>query len=438
MSCVVAVVAFVGVLAAVTASPAGAQGDPEPTAAQRCFEHHKFGEQPVDVAKTADNQTVLAQVSWGYHESIGCFLTLDETALAALQAAPPPPDLPTAETEDSRRCFEHHQFGQRPVDVAKTADKQTVLARLSWGYHDSIGCYLTLDNHSLNTLRTAADTPVTTTTRTTISAGGFHSCGIRDDGTAVCWGAKRLGQSDAPTGVFTAISAGYHHSCGIRQDGTAVCWGWNPDGRADAPEGVFTAISTGDEHSCGIKDDGTVACWGNNDKGRADAPEGVYAPPGVFTAISVSDADFCGIKDDGTAVCWSLYWLDAMDAPEGVFTAISTGDSHSCGIRDDGTAACWGHYDYLNRISAVRLVPEGVFTAISAGKRFSCGIRQDGTAVCWGDSFYGQLDAPTGVFTAISVGSSHSCGLKDNGTAICWGNNDYGACSVPPRVRLAV
>lgn len=108
----------------------------------------------MDVAKTADGQTVLAQTSWNWHDTIGCYLTLDEGALAALRDAPPQ-SLPDAPTEASTRCFEHHQFGQRPVDVAKSADRQTVLARLSWGYHDTIGCYLVLDDTALSTLRAA-------------------------------------------------------------------------------------------------------------------------------------------------------------------------------------------------------------------------------------------------------------------------------------------
>ena len=39
-------------------------------------------------------------------------------------------------------------------------------------------------------------------------------------------------------GAFTAITAGDEHSCGIRTDGTAQCWGPNNyDGQADAPQG---------------------------------------------------------------------------------------------------------------------------------------------------------------------------------------------------------
>ena len=160
MRVLVCVAVFAAGLAVAGGSPAAvAQGGPQQTVAQRCFDHHKFGAQPVDVAKTVDGQTVLAQTSWNWHDAIGCYLTLDHDALAILRAAPAPQGLPTAETEASRRCFEHHKFGQRPVDVAKTADRQTVLARLSWGFHDTIGCYLTLDNTALATLQAAAASP---------------------------------------------------------------------------------------------------------------------------------------------------------------------------------------------------------------------------------------------------------------------------------------
>ena len=161
MSLALAGALVLGAVTAVLAGPVVAQDDAEHTAAQRCFEHHKFGRQPVDVAKSADGQTVLAQVSWGYHDSIGCYLTLDNDALAALRAAPAPQDLPDTATDASQRCFEHHKFGLQPVDVAKTADRQTVLARLRWGYHDAIGCYLVLDDTALTTLRANAANPTT-------------------------------------------------------------------------------------------------------------------------------------------------------------------------------------------------------------------------------------------------------------------------------------
>src|SRR5688500_10654125 len=62
----------------------------------------------------------------------------------------------------------------------------------------------------------------------TISAGGFHSCGLTTQGRAYCWGYNQLGQlgdgtnlnrmvpTPVATGLtFRQVSAGSHHSCGI-------------------------------------------------------------------------------------------------------------------------------------------------------------------------------------------------------------------------------
>ena len=333
MWCLAVVIVSLGAVAAVPAGPVTAQEGGEPSAAQRCFAHHNFGREPVDVAKTADGETVLAQANWGYHQSIGCYLTLNGDALAALRAAPLPNSLPDTATEASKRCFGHHKFGERPVDVAKTADHRTVIARLSWNWHDSIGCYLTLDNTALATLRAAATVPQFTA----IAAGWRHTCGLRTDGIAQCWGNNEYGQSDPPDGVsFTAITTGHWHTCGLRTDSTAQCWGGNWDGQSDAPDGKFTAITATVELSCGLRTDGTAQCWGDYWAGLFDAPDG------KFTAISAGFLRSCVLRTDGTAECWGSAW----DAPAGVsFTAISAGGYHSCGLRADGTAQCWGEND---------------------------------------------------------------------------------------------
>ena len=73
---------------------------------------------------------------------------------------------------------------------------------------------------------------------------------------------------DTPQHRFESVSAGYDHSCGVRDDGTAVCWGNNDRGQADAPGGVFGSVSAGGGHSCGVREDGTAVCWGNRLAGR--------------------------------------------------------------------------------------------------------------------------------------------------------------------------
>ena len=70
---------------------------------------------------------------------------------------------------------------------------------------------------------------------TAITAGRYHSCGIKPDKTATCWGNNALGQTEAPKGQFTAITASARHSCGIRTDKTATCWGDNKRGQSEVP-----------------------------------------------------------------------------------------------------------------------------------------------------------------------------------------------------------
>ena len=61
-----------------------------------------------------------------------------------------------------------------------------------------------------------------------LSSGSVHTCGLRSDGTAVCWGRDWAGQSSEPVSTFTAISAFRDHSCGARAQGGVECWGQAP------------------------------------------------------------------------------------------------------------------------------------------------------------------------------------------------------------------
>jgi alpha-tubulin suppressor-like RCC1 family protein len=68
------------------------------------------------------------------------------------------------------------------------------------------------------------------------------------------------------------VSAGYAHTCGLKGDGTVVCWGWNGYGQSTPPMGTFTQVVAGASHTCGLKSDGTVVCWGDNGHGESTPP----------------------------------------------------------------------------------------------------------------------------------------------------------------------
>ena len=119
-----------------------------------------------------------------------------------------------------------------------------------WGYYD---------------VNSTIDTEITdglNDTYVSVASGIEHVCGLSVQGEIDChyfapvqpgiWvggaeivevlaavvGAK-VQLVDAPEGQFNAIDVGESHSCAIRTDGTAVCWGHNTKNQLDAPAETF-------------------------------------------------------------------------------------------------------------------------------------------------------------------------------------------------------
>ena len=125
-----------------------------------------------------------------------------------------------------------------------------------------------------------------------ISSGEEHTCGLRQDGTPVCWGSGRLrscqvlpdgstacsivlgdGPPIPPTEArFVSLSTG-SPTCGLKFDGSALCWGRGERGQLSVPEGRrFVSLSASGVHTCGILEDGSAICWGWDQMGQASPP----------------------------------------------------------------------------------------------------------------------------------------------------------------------
>ena len=265
-----------------------------------------------------------------------------------------------------------------------------------------------------------------------IAGGGWHSLGVKSDGTVAAWGQNTYGQANAPApnADFVAVAGDSEHSLGLKSDGTIVAWGHNDDGETNvpAPNANFTAVAAGFDHSLGLKSDGTIVAWGQNTYGQANVP----APNADFVAVAAGGQHSLGLKSDGTIAAWGYndYGQTSVPAPNADFVAVAAGNVHSLGLKSDGTIVAWG-YNHDGQANAPATNAD--FVAVAAGDYHSLGLKSDGTVVAWGDNTHGQtsVPAPNADFVAVAGGYWHSLGLKSDGTIVAWGHASDGETSVP-------
>jgi hypothetical protein len=66
----------------------------------------------------------------------------------------------------------------------------------------------------------------------------------------------------APTEALTALSVASDDACGLRADGSLLCWGAEATLASDAPTGTFVQVAVGTKKACAVDTSGRVTCWG--------------------------------------------------------------------------------------------------------------------------------------------------------------------------------
>jgi alpha-tubulin suppressor-like RCC1 family protein len=251
-------------------------------------------------------------------------------------------------------------------------------------------------------------------------------------GNVIGWGLNAYDESTPPSdNDFVSISAGAFHSLGLKTNGTVVGWGSNfneshyNSEQATPPPGLgnVVEISAGKYHSLALKSDGTIVAWGDNSGGQvSNAPAG-----GNFRAIAAGACHNLAMKTYSIYGWGDNRWGQAeiAYAPYPLrFAAVSAGERHSLALLSDGSIIGWGD----NSCGQLTGIPiGGDFKAIAAGAYHSLALRADGTVIGWGSNEHGECTPPAGLtrVTAISAGNWHSLALKSDGTIVGWGANWY-------------
>ena len=136
-----------------------------------------------------------------------------------------------------------------------------------------------------------------------VAAGGYHTVGLKSDGTVVAVGSNNFGQSD--TGAWTdivAVTAGGEHTVGLKLDGTVVAVGSNKYGQSDTDGWTdIVAVAAGVEHTVGLKSDGTVVAAGDNGSVKCDTSAWTD-----IVAVAAGERHTVGLKSDGTVVALGM------------------------------------------------------------------------------------------------------------------------------------
>ena len=220
---------------------------------------------------------------------------------------------------------------------------------------------------------------------TTLAPGNDHTCGLRSDGSVLCWGeGPSFNNQPLSRGPFESIVSGWGFSCALKNDGTPICWGWGHESTLIGEDTTFASLGIsfvfGNYRMCGLAANGQARCLGIN---QYCEPDEKYVVP----CFDVSGGDSEELRE--------LYRELAElvnPSPDSQFVALSS-DGPDCGIRADGTVECWHQWGIVGSPP-----PTETFTAVSSGKYHVCGLRADGTIACWGDNGYGQSTPPNGTY----------------------------------------
>ncbi len=216
---------------------------------------------------------------------------------------------------------------------------------------------------------------------TALSSAAGVACALDQGGGLYCWGSISPFADAFDAGEsLAAIDVADDGLCGLRSDGTSLCWGNDVYGEYDPPSMPLAAIQTDGHESCGLDLSGHVMCWGGNLWGQ-DEEHGE-----TFSALSLTEGQVCGIEaETNNLVTWGWGSFSGTPRYTESVAAIACGQSADCALLLDGSVGCWGHNPGLH---------PGPYVAVAVDiYALACGVRDIGTIDCWYDGDQNDADS---------------------------------------------
>ena len=279
----------------------------------------------------------------------------------------------------------------------------------------------------------------------TVSAGGSHTCAIKQSGVAFCWGLNTQGELGVTSNVACSPSTTFDSSCS-RRPLPVVC-----------PPGApcrFTQISSGQTFTAAIDTNGDAWWWGRGATVEHHKVNAVLnGSPVKFSSIAAGFGHACAISQLRSEIwCWGTNVFGETGTPPSTqevhylapvrilmpfkFKKIVAGGEHTCAIGDTGTdVVCWGRDD-SNQTSGPNGTQIGQFffqqfgglvqiNDVAASQTSTCVTLAGTNGVrCWGDRRLASV-AGFGAPEHLTVGFGQICATTGQ-IANCVGANAWG------------
>jgi len=256
-----------------------------------------------------------------------------------------------------------------------------------------------------------------------VAAGGYHTVGLKSDGTVVAVGQGDYGQLDVSSWTdIIQIAAGYSHTVGLKANGTVVAVGNN--GGPPTNVGSWTDIiqvAAGGFDTFGLKADGNVVAVGWNDSGQNDVSS--------WTDIIQVAAGYhhtVGLKANGTVVAVGGDWGQLGVGSWSGIIQVASSNLGLCtvGLKSDGSVVAVGD----NGAGQLEVGSWTDIIQVAAGMNHTVGLKSDGSVVAEPSESHDSVRLWKKIIQ-VATGQVHTVGLKSDGTVVTEGDNDYGECN---------